>query len=448
MIVARHISGIIGKWRSRVRALLLIFYLILPWMKWNNRPFVLLDIGARKFYFPGIVLWPQEFYFFLLIGILLGLSLFFFTSLFGRIWCGWGCPQTIYTELFDTVGRLLNPGKFGKRSEKLIHKIPVHFVWFILSAVLTFHFIAYFVGSYRMISDFQNFGTGVFAEYTWPYIWLFSSVLFYFDLGIFREQFCVYICPYARFQSVMLDRDSIVIAYDRHRGEPRRSSSNLKAGATGDCTACNMCVLVCPTGIDIREGTQVSCINCGHCVDACNQEMGKHGKESLVGFSSQNYFENRQKTRFVRPRTIVYSILLILISSILTVLFILRNPVDLSVQRDRNIQPLLTEGIVQNYYEVKIANLKEKDAVFMLDSEIDDPLKRKAFLMFEQLTGENPFTVHSSEIKTLRLVLRGEIKNLESISHIVQIRVSVKEIGSPENKTSKLIPFTIPIGKL
>ena len=451
MIVARHISGKIGKIRGYVRTLLLVIYLIIPWLTWNGRPAVLLDISARKFYFPGIVMWPQEFYFLLLLLIVLGLSLFLFTSLFGRIWCGWACPQTIYTEFFDWIGRIILPKKFGKRSETIIHKALIHFIWVITSTFITFHFIAYFVGTDYMINAVKDEGLSLFRLNVWPYFLIITSGLFYLDLGIFREHFCIYVCPYARFQSVMLDRDSIVIGYDSHRGEPRRRSGKniIAAGMQtshekyGDCTACNMCVLVCPTGIDIREGLQVSCINCGHCIDACDKEMSKHNKKTLVGFSSLNYYENRLPIKLFRTRTAIYSILLSLVTIIFGTLMILRSPINISLQRDRNIQPLIASGLVQNYYELQIANMGEKETTYLIETKHIDK-NDAVFNNFEQLLGENPVTIPANQIKTMRLILRGNINKGQEFTRLVEIEVHATEVGNPSNHTRKKSYFTIP----
>ncbi|MBI3395630.1 MAG: cytochrome c oxidase accessory protein CcoG [Spirochaetia bacterium] len=404
MIVARNVTGLISRARSWVRLVLLFVYLVTPWVNWGGRPFVLLDIADRKFYFPGIVIWPQEFYFLLFLLIIAGLSLFMFTALFGRLWCGWGCPQTIYTELFDTVGRLILPSKFGKKSEKLWHRGIVHVVWILLSAILTFHFIGYFVGVRKMAAELMTDGLVIFTNSTWPWFWVVVTGLFYFDLGMFREQFCVYVCPYARFQSVMLDRNSVIVGYDSKRGEPRRAKG--ADAQNGDCTNCTLCTLVCPTGIDIRDGMQVACINCGHCIDACTGEMARHGKETLVGYGSMAYFEEREKTKVLRPRTVVYGTLYVAIFAAFIFLLDRRVPANLSVRRDRNIPPVLVDGYVQNYYEVDLANFSEVPARFKLDAKILDDHSDLGAL--ETLAAENPAVVEPNHLQPLRLVLRGK----------------------------------------
>lgn len=448
MIVARYISGKYAILRRIVRVALLVAYLVVPWINWGDRPMVLLDIASRKFYFPGAVFWPQEFYFLWFVVATLGLALFLFTSLFGRMWCGWACPQTVYTEMFDAIGRVVS-SRFGKASQKLWEKILVHSVWVLASAILTFHFIGYFVGVRAMSTEIMNTGLAIFSDSVWPYFWLASTGLFYFDLGIFRHNFCVYLCPYARFQSVMLDRDSFVIAYDSHRGEPRRKSKKLtpeEEKFAGDCTGCTKCVQVCPTGIDIREGLQVACINCAHCVDACTEEMSRYGKETLVGFNSLNYFEERKEPRLIRPRTVAYAALLFAVVSVFTMALVGRTPFQLSVVRDRNLPPLLVEQTAQNYYSVDVMNMREEPVELYLSVQTIDPQESRVTEL-TGIVGENPLRLQPNEHRPVRVIVQGipaQASGAERES--VPVRFSLREEGAAESGHSvdKDSMFTIP----
>ncbi len=440
------------KWRAVVRYVLIALLLIVPWLEWGDRPAILLDIANRKFYFPGFVIWPQEFYFLMLLLLTLGLSLFLFTALFGRIWCGWACPQTVYVELFDTIGRFLFPSKFGKRSETIGHKLVTHSVWILLSFVLTFHFIAYFVGARAMLSELWSMGGAVFSEQSWPYFLVAMSLVFYLDMGIFREQMCVYACPYARFQSVMLDRDSIVISYDSHRGEPRRgsvtsASSGEEAKAPdneGDCTNCNLCVQVCPTGIDIREGLQVACINCGHCIDACTKEMGRFDKKTLISFSSLNFSEERIKTSFWRKRTVVYTMLLSGVILALATLFAIRIPIHLWVIPDPALRAVaLQDRTIQNYYKLDISNISEQPRVFHLDVKVKSP--DSALDSVELVGRKEEFPVKANDISQNRLLIRGKLKEgVTPTKRLYRLQFVVYDREDPSHTVTKEAIFSVP----
>lgn len=442
MIVARYVTGLVSRARRGVRLFLLLVYVIVPWIPWGGRPMVLLDIAERKFYFPGIVIWPQEFYFLWVLLLAAGVSLFLFTSLFGRLWCGWACPQTVYTEMFDTIGRWIMPNKFGKKSETWVHRTIVQIVWVLLSALITFHFIGYFVGVRNMLNDLASSGPAVFTGRAWPYFWIASTALFYFDLGYFREQFCVYLCPYARFQSVMLDRNSVIVAYDKSRGEPRREKGRDPAsGPHGDCTGCTLCTLVCPTGIDIRNGLQVACINCGHCIDACTGEMARHGKPTLVGYGSLRHFEERQKTKLVRPRTVVYAAAWLVLVSVFTFLLARRVPIYLSVLRDRKIQPVLVDGMAQNYYEIDLGNLRESSASVAIEAKLLD--ESADIGAFESLVAENPAKLHPNELRPIRLVLRAKA-NEKHAKKTLRVQFTVRDTGRPDQFVQRTSIFTVP----
>ena len=269
----------------------LVFY-GLPWLQWNGRQAVLFDLAARKFYIFGIVLWPQDFIYLASLLIISAYSLFLFTAIFGRVWCGFACPQTVYTEIFMWIERQIEGSRSARMRldrqptsvEKLTRKTAKHLVWGAVALWTGFTFVGYFTPMPVLSAEVMAMTLG-----PWELFWvLFYSFATYGNAGWMREQVCKYMCPYARFQSAMFDKDSLIVTYDSARGEPR--GARLKADADsakglGDCIDCSMCVQVCPTGIDIRKGLQYECIGCAACVDACNGVMDKVGlPRGLVRF--------------------------------------------------------------------------------------------------------------------------------------------------------------------
>lgn len=454
MIVARHVTGTVIRYRSYVRYLLLAIFFGTPWLQYNGRQALLFDIGNHKvsFFFPGFIIWPQENIFLMFSILLLGLAMFLFTALVGRIWCGWTCPQTIYVELFDEIGRLLFPSKYGKRSATMFHKSVVHFVWIILSMASAFHFIGFFHPIREMGMELITEGPMIFAHYVWPYFVFFSGALFYGDIGFFREQFCVYLCPYARFQSVMLDDDSIVISYNSVRGEPRRKTGAaakeapqtietqaMDVKSEGDCTNCNMCVLVCPTGIDIREGLQVSCINCGHCIDACTKEMEKFDKKSLVNYESERYAHTGNKAQYVRARTIIYSILMVFITSIFTYFGVTRVPLHFYVRRQPGVEAQNIQGKVVNYYRMYMGNISEDNVTVNLRAETKDPTIQNI-----RILGTNDFSLDSNgEQKFDNIMVEADVKE-GTTARFHKIDLILSRSDEPDSIKRKEVNFLLP----
>ena len=278
----------------------LLFY-GLPWLSWNDRQAVLFDLGARKFYIFGIVLWPQDFIYLAALLIISAYSLFLFTAIFGRVWCGFTCPQTVYTEIFMWIERKIEGDRSARirldrqpaSLAKLSRKLAKHMSWGALALWTGFTFVGYFTPITVLATEVSALTLG-----PWEWFWvLFYSFATYGNAGWMREQVCKYMCPYARFQSAMFDKDSLIITYDAGRGEPRgarHKDDPAAAKSLGDCIDCSMCVQVCPTGIDIRKGLQYECIGCGACVDACNSVMDKIGApRGLVRYWTDHAMANR-----------------------------------------------------------------------------------------------------------------------------------------------------------
>jgi cytochrome c oxidase accessory protein FixG len=303
----------------------LVFY-GLPWLTWNNRQAVLFDLGARKFYIFGIVLWPQDFIYLAALLIICAYSLFLVTALAGRVWCGFACPQTVYTEIFLWIERKIEGPRSARirlakqpwSADKIARKSAKHTAWGAVALWTGFTFVAYFTPAHALLKEVADLTLG-----PWEWFWiLFYSFATYGNAGWMREQVCKYMCPYARFQSSMFDKDTLIITYDKERGEPRgarTAKTEVVAKPLGDCIDCSMCVQVCPTGIDIRKGLQYECIGCAACIDACNSVMDKVDlPRGLIRYSTDhamtNHWSSKQIRRHVlRPRVLIYIGVLLLI---------------------------------------------------------------------------------------------------------------------------------------
>ena len=349
--------------RWSVFALLGLFYLV-PWLRWDGRQAVLFDLPARKFWIFSLVLWPQDFIFLTWILVLLGLSLFFVTALAGRLWCGFACPQTVWTEVFVWIERLVE-GDRARRikldrapwsAAKLGRRTAKHALWIGLSLWTGLSFVGFFAPIAGLTHELLALSLG-----GWALFWtLFYGAATYVNAGYMREQVCKYMCPYARFQSAMFDRDTLIITYDRRRGEPRgprARGADRGAKGLGDCVDCTVCVQVCPTGIDIRQGLQYECIACAACIDACDTVMDKVGyPRGLIRYTTENALEGKA-TRILRPRTFVYAALLAVVFSAGLLGLLARRTVALDVIRDRNaLYQEAGDGAIENVYNLKILN--------------------------------------------------------------------------------------------
>ena len=374
-IYPREIGGRFDNLSKLATIILLGLFYAVPWMNWDERQAILFDLPARKFYLIGLTLWPQDFPYLAMLLMILALSLFFFTALAGRLWCGFACPQTVWTEIFIwmeqwTEGTRSQRMKLDKAPwswNKLRRKGSKQFLWITFSMWTGFTFVGYFTPIRELGAEIVTLSVG-----GWTLFWgLFYGVATYGNAGYMREQVCKYMCPYARFQSAMFDKDTLIISYDEERGEPRgsrkRSVDHREAGL-GDCIDCQLCVQVCPTGIDIREGLQYECIACAACIDACDSIMDKMDyPRGLVRYTTENALHNKG-THVLRPRMIVYGVILLALIAGLTTSMATRTPVILDVIRDRNaLYRELPGDMIENAYTLKLINQDEQDRAFVLD---------------------------------------------------------------------------------
>ena len=366
-VYPREVHGLFAALRIAGVFILLGLYYIIPWLEWEGTQLVLFDLPDRKFHIFGAVFWPQDFFYLALLLIIAALSLFFFTALAGRLWCGFACPQTVWTEVFLWIERKVEGDrprqmKLDKAPwslSKFRIKATKHFIWIVFSLYTGLTFVGYFSEMRELAGNAYNFNLG-----PWEWFWIiFYSVATYGNAGWLREQVCTYMCPYARFQSAMIDSDTLVISYDTKRGESRgrrKKGADPKNQGLGDCIDCTICVQVCPTGIDIRDGLQYDCIGCAACIDACDDVMDKMGYEKgLIRYTTENML-NGLRTHFIRPRIVVYGIILIAIIVSTFYAIANREPLALDVLRDRNsLYRETNQGLIENVYIVKVMNMEK-----------------------------------------------------------------------------------------
>ena len=366
---------------------LIAFYLSLPWIKINGHPAVFLDVADRRFHLFGVTLAAQDMWllFFVISG--LGFSLFFVTALLGRVWCGWACPQTVFLDhVYRRIERWIEGDAVQRRAlnnaplsgAKILKRALKHTLFVLVSAVITHLFLAYFVSLpevWSMVRAAPGEHWGAFGFIA------VATGLLYFNFAWFREQLCIVICPYGRIQSALIDEHSLVIGYDVPRGEPRGKSrtahpvndfpGTLTAPATpiattGDCVACDRCVSVCPTGIDIRQGLQMECIGCTACIDACDDVMTRLGRpRGLIRYDSQTAFSGGQ-TRWLRPRTFLYGVLLLIGAGVATWALSTVKPANLGVTRMTGAPYIVDESTVRNQFLVRVVNKRSAPASFVL----------------------------------------------------------------------------------
>lgn len=373
-VYPREVHGLFAYWRGVSVAVLLGLFYGVAWLRWDGRQAVLFDLPARKFYIFGWTFWPQDLFYLALLLILAALSLFFFTALAGRLFCGYACPQTVWTEVFLWIERKIEGSRNQQikrdkapwSAEKIRVKATKHSIWIAFSLYTGFTFVGYFTPIQELAGSLVPFQLS-----PWETFWvIFYGFATYGNAGWMREQVCIYMCPYARFQSAMFDKDTLIIAYDDQRGESRgaRKRSVIPAEqGLGDCVDCSLCVQVCPTGIDIRDGLQYQCIGCAACIDACDEVMVKMDyPPGLVRYTTQHAIEGKA-THIIRPRMLVYALLLTSLLAAVVYSISQRIPLALDVIRDRNsLYKETPEGLIENVYLLRIMNRDTADHAYTL----------------------------------------------------------------------------------
>ena len=381
-IYPREVHGRFAFLRTLSVIILLGLFFILPWIEMGGRQVILFDLPARKFHVFWLTFWPQDFLLLAFLLILAAFTLFFFTALAGRLWCGYACPQTVWTDVYLWIERKVEGSRIRQirldkadwSLNKISRKLLKHFIWLLIAGATAVTYVSYFTSEKALSHGLFSFQLG-----GWELFWIgFFTLATYINAGFMREQVCKYMCPYARFQSAMFDKDTLIISYDEKRGEPRGSRrsdvhTDYKKAALGDCINCTMCVQVCPTGIDIRDGLQYECIGCSACIDVCDDVMDKMSyPKGLIRYTTQHAIDGKQ-SKILRPRIVIYFVLLVLFTSLFIYSVSQRNIIDLDIIRDRNQLYRETSGLIENIYTLKLINKDSRDHEFNINVDgIDD----------------------------------------------------------------------------
>ncbi|MFA0052828.1 cytochrome c oxidase accessory protein CcoG [Vibrio breoganii] len=374
-IYVRASKGVFQKLRRYGAWLLLLLFALVPWIPYGERQAILLDIGQQQFNFFGTTLYPQDLTLLALLFMIAAFGLFFITTFLGRVWCGYLCPQTVWTFMYIWFEEKLE-GAANKRKKQdsqpltaslALRKTLKHLAWFTIALLTGLTFVGYFVPTNELWLDFFTLDATF-----WTYFWvLFFAVCTYANAGWMRSIVCIHMCPYARFQSAMFDKDTFIVGYDKKRGEdrgPRTRKANPSDLGLGDCIDCNLCVQVCPTGIDIRDGLQYECINCGACIDACDVTMDRMNyPKGLISYTTEHKLEGTH-TKIMRPKLIGYGLVMVLMLGFFVMQVASVEPAGLSVIRDRTqLYRTNSDGFIENTYTLKIINKTQQTQSYNLD---------------------------------------------------------------------------------
>jgi cytochrome c oxidase accessory protein FixG len=431
-IYVRKVSGLFQKLRQRMNLVYFAFFAILPWLQFNGHQAVLFDISEQRFILWSLTLWPQDLTLLAWLFILGAFMLFFVTTFLGRVWCGYMCPQTVWTFIFiwfeekieGTANQRKKLDKQKMSGNKLWKKTLKHTSWLLFSLFTAMTFAGYFSPMSELFVNIVTLNTSI----TMAIILAFFTFATYGNAGWMREIMCLHMCPYARFQSAMFDKDTLTVSYDTNRGEnrgPRGRKQDPKAMNLGDCIDCNLCVEVCPTGIDIRNGLQYECINCGACVDACDSVMTKMKYEKgLIRYTTEHELKGK-KVHFIRPKLIGYAIVLTIMSSMLILEIVNRVPLSLDIIRDRTeLAKENFNGDIENVYTLKILNMSQTDNTYKLSVKgLDTP----------QWHGEQEVFVKAAAVFTLPISISVDPYELKGYMNDITFRV---EQISPEDDVS------------
>ncbi|MFG3453389.1 cytochrome c oxidase accessory protein CcoG [Pseudomonas knackmussii] len=420
-IYTRSFTGLFRNLRLVGGALLFVLYFGTVWLNWNGRQAVWWDLPERKFYIFGATFWPQDFILLSALLIICAFGLFFITVFAGRVWCGYTCPQSVFTWVFMWAEKVtegdrnqrMKLDKAPMSANKFFRKLGKHAIWLAVSLAIGITFVGYFTPIRDLVPDLLTLQVG-----GWALFWVgFFTLATYGNAGYLREQVCIYMCPYARFQSVMFDKDTLIVSYDPRRGErrgPRKKDADYKAMGLGDCIDCTMCVQVCPTGIDIRDGLQVECIGCAACIDACDTIMDKMNyPRGLISYTTEHNLSG-QKTRLARPRLIGYAVALIAMMGVFVFAVTDRSLVKLDVLKDRVLYRENEQGRIENVYTLKVMNKAQSDQTFIIEASGLEGLKYE---------GRNEIRAEAGELVTVPVELSVAPEQLPSSTNDIVFHI-------------------------
>ncbi|MDR5901127.1 cytochrome c oxidase accessory protein CcoG [Halomonas icarae] len=421
-LYVREIRGVFQRLRRRANWGLMALYLVLPWIRWGERPLVWFDLPSREFHLFSATFYPQDFILLAWLLIVCAFGLFLITVLAGRVWCGYACPQSVWTFLFiwfehrleGPRHRRMRRDRAPRRFDTLWRKAVKHGAWLTIAFITGLTFVGYFTPIRDLVSDLATLEMG-----PWALFWIgFFTLFTYLNAGWLREQVCLHMCPYARFQSVMFDPNTLIVSYDAARGEPRRDRRHKAGGQsvpTGDCIDCEQCVQVCPTGIDIRDGLQYECIGCAACIDACDDVMERIGKpRGLVRYTTERALAGKA-SHILRPQLVGYAIGLAVMIALIVAFMVERTPLQFEIERDR--QRLFTqvaEGRVVNHYTLTLRNQDDRAHRFHLAA---------TGLPALSLIGPEVMAVEANSTQRWRVALEAAPEALSRPSHPVTLRV-------------------------
>lgn len=439
-IYPKMVHGAYRRIKWIVMAIALGIYYLTPWIRWNRGPVapsqaVLVDLNHERFYFFFIEIWPQEVYYITGLLIMAAVSLFLVTSLFGRLWCGYACPQTVWTDLFIYVENLIEGDRSARirlaaepwSASKIAKRISKHTIWIVIAAATGGAWVFYF-------ADAPTLAHQLFAGSASIVVYAAIGALTFTTYalgGLMREQVCTYMCPWPRIQGAMTDREALSVTYRIDRGEPRGPHKKGQPWeGRGACIDCNQCVAACPMGIDIRDGLQLECINCGLCIDACDDVMGKIGlPKGLIAYDNDANVSRRQRGekarfRFIRPRTVLYAVVLLIVSTVMLFSLANRYTIDLDVLRDRNPDFVtLSDGSVRNGYTLKLMNRFDRSRTFVLDvSGLNT--KRVNVIGLGEAQLPVKVSVEADKVRALRVLLTVAPQNLARGTQHIQFTLS------------------------